>query len=216
MPERVFKYRFYRPFSLENYNPSFIVNPCKESLEGVGESLASETPSLSESILPEEAKLPDFRNYLDERALFVQKLVSLDYQHYVMGLRQNEADKPVVPSKRTKSETNKVKSYSFHNKETLIAFITDWISTNTDFRRDAISTGTTLCDLRLDIIKANELIDLLKKEFNLKLSVNTNSFAKMHIGDLVDIFLANRKKNGYVQGHNHRQSKSRLINLTGL
>ncbi|MGR3317562.1 MAG: hypothetical protein ACUZ8O_03710 [Candidatus Anammoxibacter sp.] len=79
--DRIFAHIFYRPFSIENYNPQFIVNPLERPVELPDSLRISSTSLLPSTLTPPGTSVEDFKEYLSKRESFLREFIALDYKH---------------------------------------------------------------------------------------------------------------------------------------
>jgi len=197
--ERIFEHRFHRAFDPETYNPELIVNPCERPVEPLETSLQLVTTGFPAALLPTEASLEGFGDYLDRRADFISGMISLDYRHHA-GAAGQDRKLPVSPTDTPAGkEVNAASAAAATGSVTDMAI--DWIAKRTGFPREFISPGKKLRDdLNLDSIKAGELALYLSKQLGRQLPLDLGIVANASIQQIADIIATNEGPAAPVEG----------------
>ncbi|MBI3798495.1 MAG: SDR family NAD(P)-dependent oxidoreductase, partial [Deltaproteobacteria bacterium] len=188
--DRLFAHRFYRPFSLDNYNPIFIVNPCERPVKEPTIILQPGVGTLPAALLPAEVSQSGLAEYLAERGPFLRDFIALDYRHYTGNGAANELTAPLALTAKPVQATEPAREEANADKESLLTFAIEWIARRTGYPTASISPEMRLRDdLNLDSIKAGELVLILGRKLKREVSADSGVFANARLDALIEAFL---------------------------
>ncbi|HTG02182.1 MAG TPA: SDR family NAD(P)-dependent oxidoreductase [Nitrospirota bacterium] len=188
--DRLFAYRFHRPFSLDSYDPKFITNPCERPVAEANAAPAAFAPSTASTLAPDGVPADLFANYLAMRKDFLKDFIAVDFRHTV-GKR---ADAPVlgspsaaVPMHIVSPQAAVAASPVARTTGDVMEYAIAWIAKRTGFPAGSIKPAMKLRqDLNLDSIKAGELTISLSRKFNGVFSTDSSSLANATIAEIVE------------------------------
>jgi len=192
----LFENRFFKPFSIDEYNPEFITNPCERELTEPIPKV-----NLTGNYLTGDGFNPQ---YLIERGDFLKELIAVDYKHW--------ADSKKLPVKTENDEMRSAPADSSADEpdsfESLLDYSIDWISKRTGFPKDSIQPDMKLRDdLNLDSIKVGEFVYNVSKRLNKQVPSDPSGYANARLSKLLDVI-----KNDFKDADGSR----RLSNIKGV
>lgn len=207
--KKLFTHRFCRPFSIDNYNPTLIVNPCERPVEDIDIKADLPVGSFPPQILPNVAEQSGFEDYLAHRGEFIKDLITVDYRHYKDEQKTDvSTEAPAIKIKPEVSENlpQPIAGKKLVEDDSLIDFTIDWIAHRTGFPKESILPDMKLRDdLNLDSIKVGELAVMLNMKLDQVLSVDPAMFSNVKIYEMIDVFESEAKK-GYKSEEKQRNA----------
>ncbi len=175
---RLFAHRYTKPFSISNYSPKFIVNPCERPL-------SADIPAITGNGISASIKMPNGVEpaYLRSREAYLREMIELDYRHW----KTDGADEPAAaPAGLHESKSdNATETFSV---ESMIDYAIEWISQRTGFPRSAIQPEMKLRDdLNLDSIKVGELVYNVSRKLKKQVPADPSGYANAQLATLINV-----------------------------
>ncbi|MBD3334399.1 MAG: acyltransferase domain-containing protein, partial [Candidatus Eisenbacteria bacterium] len=228
--ERLFAHRYHRPFSLESFDPDFIVNPCERPVEQAVGSPVTLNRGL-ESLRPDGMSETRFAAYVERRGGFLRDLVAIDAVHENGGLEGQPGErKPSMPSERvadpqtsddrgSDSATVPAEAASSGDpcaETSAMEFAAAWIAKRTGFPAGAIKPESKLRDdLNLDSIKVGELLITLSRRFGRDVMHDPGAAANATVAELLDHFDSKRDADPAKEQQSRREIRLNPVSSLG-
>ncbi len=201
--KKLFEHRYFKPFSIDDYNPQFITNPCERKIDI--QNLIQNNSYPDNELLPDEAY--EYPGYLQQQGDFLKDLIKLDFNHW-KNKKNIQPSEKILPNDSSHEHTQKL----IDTNISALDYAIDWIAERTGFPKSAIQPHMKLRDdLNLDSIKVGEFVYNVSKKFNKQVPADPSAYANAKLEKLVNV-IQNEFKDNEVIGIN---SADEAIGVTG-